>query len=75
MDWQSIAKQVMGNYDSTWMDAIKKKRSAKSTQAQPGAGEETPAEEAAEGAPHAEPDGDEGMDEETKAKLLQMLSE
>lgn len=81
MDWQEIAKKVMEGYDGATSKAFAAKRAAKDGE-KPKFGDESPEEEKLEGPPHSEPDGDEppaddagedGLDEETKRKLMELL--
>lgn len=78
MDRQEALKKLMGGYDDVWMRAIQAKRAAKSGQGSPEASETPPGEASEELEPgEREPDSDpdDGMDEETKAQLLELLSQ
>jgi len=86
VDREEAIKRIMGGFDDVWMKGIQAKRAAKSGQGSPG---EPPGDEpdpspdrdreaSEERDPNErEPDGDpdDGMDEETKAELLKLLSE
>lgn len=77
MDRQEALKQIMGGYDDVWMKGLQVKRAAKAGQSATEASEMSPEEAGEECEPgEREPDdADDGMDEETKAQLEQLLSQ
>lgn len=78
MDREEALKRIMSGYDDVWTKAIQAKRAAKSGQGATEAAEKPPVDGEEERDPsEREPDNDpdDGMDEETKAQLLELLSQ
>jgi hypothetical protein len=78
LDRDEAVKRIMGGFDDVWMKGIQAKRAAKSGQGSPS----EPKEEGIEAGEECEPgerepegDTDDGMDEATKAELLELLSQ
>lgn len=75
MDREEAIKKLMGGYDEVWLKAIQAKRAAKSGASDANEkplseNDESPGEETGE-----DNDTDDGMNEETKAQLLELLSQ
>lgn len=76
MDRDEAIKRIMGGYDDVWMKGLQAKRAAKTGHGSTGPPEGPQSEEAGEEC-EREPEGgaDDEMDEETKAQLLELLSQ